>query len=122
MATKSLLPHASTPRSLRQKPFEVTALLALRPLSDGELKRVSRVLAAEGLGDVWPTRIVLTPDDAKAVAAGDERAIPASICVPRVMVATWCELVPSGKSFTRPRRFSDAAVTRALKSEAPSAT
>jgi hypothetical protein len=79
MATKSLPLPASAPRNLRREPVEVTALLALRPLSDGELKRVSRVLAAEGLGDMWPTRIVLTPDDAKAVAAGDERAIPASI-------------------------------------------
>ncbi len=79
MATKSLRPPASASRSRRRKPVEVTALLALRPLSDGELKRVSRVLAAEGLGEMRPTRIVLTPDDAKAVAAGDERAVPASI-------------------------------------------
>jgi hypothetical protein len=57
----------------------VTALLALRPLSDGELQRVSRALAAEGLADMRPTRIFLTQDDANAVAAGDERAVPASI-------------------------------------------
>jgi hypothetical protein len=79
MVTKSLRPPASASRSPSRKPVEVTALLALRPLSDGELKRVSRVLAAEGLGEMRPTRIVLTPDDAKAVAAGDERAVPASI-------------------------------------------
>jgi hypothetical protein len=79
MATK---PHPiSTSAALRlgRKPVEVTALLALRPLSAGELKRVSRALAAEGLEDMRPTRIVLTPDDAKAVAAGSERAVPAAI-------------------------------------------
>ncbi len=78
MATKSL-PAPAPPRRPRPKPVEVTALLALRPFSEGELKRVSRVLAAEGLGDMRPTRITLAPDDAKAVAAGDARPIPASI-------------------------------------------
>jgi hypothetical protein len=77
--TKLLPLPASTTRNPRRKPIEVTALLALRPLSAGELKRVSRALAAEGLEDMWPTRIFLTQDDAKAVAAGDERAVPASI-------------------------------------------
>ena len=79
MATKPLPLPASTTRNPRREPIEVTALLALRPLSAGELKRVSRALAAEGLEDMWPTRIFLTQDDAKAVAAGDERAVPASI-------------------------------------------
>jgi hypothetical protein len=79
MATKPLPLPTSTARNPRPKPVEVTALLALRPLSDRELKRVSRVLAAEGLGDMRPTRIVLTPDDAKAVAAGHERAVPVAI-------------------------------------------
>jgi hypothetical protein len=79
MATKSLPPPGSAPRSPRPKPVEMTALLALRPMSAGDLKRVSRALAAEGLEDMRPTRIVLTPDDAKAVAAGDKRAVPASI-------------------------------------------
>jgi hypothetical protein len=79
VATKSLPLRASTTRNSRREPIEVTALLALRPLSAGELKRVSRALAAEGLEDMWPTRIFLTQDDAKAVAAGDERAVRASI-------------------------------------------
>jgi hypothetical protein len=79
MSIKPLPLLDSAPRNRRHKPVEVTALLALRPLSAGELKRVSRALAAEGLADMRPTRIVLTPDDAKAVAAGDERAVPASI-------------------------------------------
>ena len=79
MATKSPPLPPSTTRSLHYEPVEVTALLALRPLSDGELKRASMVLAAEGLGDIRPTRIVLTPDDAKAVAAGDVSAVWASI-------------------------------------------
>jgi hypothetical protein len=61
---------------IRRGNLEVTALLALRPLSEGELKRVSRVLAAEGLGDVRPTRIALAPDDAKAVAAGERKLSP----------------------------------------------
>src|ERR1700722_20178760 len=79
MATKPLPLPASAPRSPRAKSIEMTALLALRPLSAGELKRVSRALAAEGFADMRPTRIVLTADDAKAIAAGDERAVPASI-------------------------------------------
>jgi hypothetical protein len=79
MASKPRPIPASTALRPRRKPVEVTALLALRPLSAGELKRVSRALAAEGLEDMRPTRIVLTPDDAKAVAAGDERAVPAAI-------------------------------------------
>jgi hypothetical protein len=79
MATKPI-PHPSpSQRSSRRKAVEVTALLAVRPLSDGELKRASRVLAAEGIKDMRPTHIFLTQDDANAVAAGDERAIPASI-------------------------------------------
>jgi hypothetical protein len=77
MATKSL--PSPAPRRPRRTPVEVTALLVLRPLSEGEFKRVSRALAAEGLGEMRPTRITLAPDDAKAVAAGDVRAIPASI-------------------------------------------
>jgi hypothetical protein len=79
MATMSRPLPASAPRRSRRKPVEVTALLALRPLSNGELKRVSRALAAEGVEDMRPTRIVLTPDDAQAVAAGDERAVPVAI-------------------------------------------
>ena len=79
MATKPLPLRTSTTRNRRRKPVEVTALLALRPLSDGELKRVSRALAAEGLEDMRPTRVVLTTEDAKAVAAGDGRAVPAAI-------------------------------------------
>src|SRR5882757_2206967 len=79
MATKPLPLPASAARHSRRKPVEVTALLALRPFSDGELMRVSRALAAEGLEDMRPTRIVLTPDDAKAVAVGDKRTVPAAI-------------------------------------------
>jgi hypothetical protein len=79
MATKPIPLPAPAARTRRRKPVEVTALLALRPLSAGELKRVSRALAAEGLEDMRPTRIFLTQDDAEAVAAGDERAVPASI-------------------------------------------
>lgn len=79
MATKLLPQPPSTTGSLHYKPVELTALLALRRLSDGELKRASRALAAEGLGDIRPTRIVITPDDAKAVAAGDLSALWASI-------------------------------------------
>jgi hypothetical protein len=79
MATKPHPISASAALRPSRKPVELTALLALRPLSAGELKRVSRALAAEGLEDMRPTRIVLTSDDAKAVAAGDERAVPAAI-------------------------------------------
>ena len=79
MAAKPLPLSGSAPRSPRAKPVEMTALLALRPMSAGELKRVSRALAAEGLEDMRPTRIILTPHDAKAVAAGDKHTVPASI-------------------------------------------
>jgi hypothetical protein len=87
LATKPLPLPACAQRGPRRKPIEVTALVSLRRLSDGELKRVSRVLAAEGLGDVWPTRIILTTDDAKAVAVGDERAVSASIVWDRPSLA-----------------------------------
>jgi hypothetical protein len=79
MATKPISLPAPAARTPRSKPVEVTALLALRPLSEGELKRVSRALAAEGLEDMRPTRIFLNRDDVKAVSAGDERAVKASI-------------------------------------------
>jgi hypothetical protein len=101
MATKSVPLPASAARNPRHKPVEVTALLVLRPLSDVELQRISRALAAEGLADMRPTRIVLTPDDAKAIAAGDEHAVPASIVrgkAPRLARA----------------RSPDAALTEAL--------
>ena len=77
MATKSV-PVPSTRRS-RSKPVEVTGFLALRPFSEGELERVVRVLAAEGLGDMRPTLIALSPDDATAVAAGNVRSVSASV-------------------------------------------
>jgi hypothetical protein len=99
MATKPV--PASAARNPRRKPVEVTALLALRPLSDGELQRISRALAAEGLADMRPTRIVLTSDDAEAVAAGEEHAVPVSIVrgkAPRLARA----------------RSPDAALTEAL--------
>jgi hypothetical protein len=85
MATKPILHPASTAWNSRRKPVEVTVLLALRPLSDSDLQRASRVLAAEGLGDMRPTRIVLTPDDAKAIATGDERPIPAAVARDRAV-------------------------------------
>jgi hypothetical protein len=51
-------------RNPRREPVEVTAPLAFRPLSDVELKRVSRALATDDLEDMRPTRSVLTKDDA----------------------------------------------------------
>jgi hypothetical protein len=72
------LPPATT-RTIRRKPVEMTALLSPRRLTDGELQRVSRVLAAEGFGDIRPASITFTPDDAKAVAAGDGGPVPASL-------------------------------------------
>lgn len=79
MTSKPIPLPSPAPRSSRRKPIEVIGLLAVRPLSDGELKRVCRVLAAEGIKDMRPTHIFLTQDDANAVAAGEERAVPASI-------------------------------------------
>jgi hypothetical protein len=79
LATKPIPFSTPVPQNPRRKSVEVTALLALRRLSDGELQRIARALAAEGLEGMWPTRIVLTPDDAKAVAAGDERSVSAAI-------------------------------------------
>jgi hypothetical protein len=77
MATKSA-PAPSTRRA-RSKAVEVTGFLALRPFSEGELEHVVRVLAAEGLGDMRPTRIALSSDDAIAVAAGNVRSVSASV-------------------------------------------
>lgn len=101
MATKPISRSALVARSPRSKPVEVTALLTLRPLSEGELKRISRALAAEGLEDMRPTRIFLNRDDVKAVAAGDERAVPASI-------------VPDKAPRPAHTRSPDAALTEAL--------
>jgi hypothetical protein len=77
MATKPL--PSPAPRRARPKPVEVTALLALRPFSEEELHRVSRALAAEGLGGMIPTRVALSSDDADAVAAGNAHSVAASI-------------------------------------------
>jgi len=79
MANKTNLSPLPGPYSPHRKSVEVTALLTVRPLSDGEMKRITRVLAAEGIEVMRPTRIVLTQDDANAVAVGDARAVPASI-------------------------------------------
>jgi len=82
MATKPVpLPHplTSAARIQRRKSVEVTALVAPRPLWVGELKRVSCVLAAEGLGDMRATHIVLTPSDAQTASAGNDQPISATI-------------------------------------------
>jgi hypothetical protein len=80
----------------------MTALLALQPLSDREWKRISRVLAAEGLGTMRPTRIALSPADAEAVAAGDERTVPASII--------WNEATPPASSHDSNAELAEALV------------
>lgn len=82
MATKSAPlphPHTSMARNRRHQPVEVTALIASRPLSVSELQRVSRVLAAEGLGDMRATQIVLTPNDTQTESDGNARPIAATI-------------------------------------------
>ena len=101
MVTKSIPRPTSAARSPGHKPVEVTALLSLRAFSDSEIKRVSRALAAEGLEDMRPTRIFLTHDDARAVAAGDERVIPASI--------VWSDAPHLAQA-----RSSDSTLTEAL--------
>jgi hypothetical protein len=65
--------------SRRRKPVEATALLALRPLAAGELERVSRVLAAEGIEGLHATRIRLTARDAETVSHGDVGPVSATI-------------------------------------------
>jgi hypothetical protein len=67
------------PGARRHKPIEGTALLSLRPLSASELQRVSRALAAEGISDLCATRIMLAPDDARAVGQGGSVPIAATI-------------------------------------------
>jgi hypothetical protein len=76
MASKAL---SHTLGGRRRKPVEGTALLSLRTLSAGELRRVSRALAAEGISDLRATRIVLAPDDARAVGRGGSVPIAATI-------------------------------------------
>jgi hypothetical protein len=82
----------------RRKPIEGTALLSLRPLSPGELQRVSRALAAEGISHLRAARIVLAPDDARAVGQGTV-PIAATILPPQSAV---------------PECGSEAALTEAL--------
>jgi hypothetical protein len=79
MVSKALSQPPSPARGRRVKPIEATALVALRPISDEELVRITRALDAEGIAGLRPTRIVLTPDDAKAVRAGDGRPIQVAI-------------------------------------------
>lgn len=67
------------PGHSRRKRVEATALLALRPLSAGELQRASRALAAEGIGDLHATRVMLTARDARAVSHGESGPISATI-------------------------------------------
>jgi len=62
----------------RDTPVEVTALVAARTLSTGELKRVTRALAAEGITGLRPTRIVLARNDALAVEEGNTGPITAT--------------------------------------------
>jgi hypothetical protein len=63
----------------RRKPVVATALLALRPLSAGELQHVSRILAAEGIEGLHATRIRLTARDAETVGHGDVGLVSATI-------------------------------------------
>jgi hypothetical protein len=44
--------------------------MALRPLTRGELARVTRALAFEGLADLKPARVLLSRADAKRMATG----------------------------------------------------
>lgn len=80
MAGKALsVPPSPAAGARRGKLVEATALLALRPLSAGELQRVSRVLAAEGIADLHATRVRLTTRDARAVRHGETDPISATI-------------------------------------------
>jgi hypothetical protein len=78
MASKIFsIPSAAEGR--RRKLVEATALLTLRPLSAGEMLRVSRVLAAEGIEGLHAARVRLTPRDAEAVNHGDMGPVSARI-------------------------------------------
>lgn len=80
MAGKALsVPPSPGAGRRRRKPVEATALVALRPLSAGELQRVSRALAAEGIGDLHATRVRLTARDARAVSHGESGPISATV-------------------------------------------
>ena len=82
MASKALsIPGAD---GRRRKPVEATALVALRPLSAGELQRVSRVLATEGIEGLHATRIRLTARDAETVSHGDTGPVSAAIVQERL--------------------------------------
>lgn len=63
----------------QHKSIEVTALLARRPLSVSELKRVSRALAAEGIKDLQPTRMLLAPGDAEIMREGSPHTVSVAI-------------------------------------------
>lgn len=80
MAGKALsIPPSPAAGGSRRKLVEATALVALRPLSAGELNRVSRALAAEGIGDLHATRVRLTARDARAVSRGGSGPISATV-------------------------------------------
>lgn len=74
-----------------RKPVEVTALIALRPLSAGELQHVSRVLAVEGIEGLHATRIRLGARDAETVGHGDVRLISATIVPDRLPYPAYSE-------------------------------
>lgn len=80
MAGKALsVPPSPAAAARPGKSVEATALLALRPLSAGELARVSRALAAEGIADLHTTSVRLTARDARAVSHGERDPFSATI-------------------------------------------
>jgi hypothetical protein len=74
-STKSRTPTASrrvrpgAQRRTRTR-IEATVFMALRPLTRGELARVTRALLIEGLSDLKPARVLLSRADAKRMATG----------------------------------------------------
>lgn len=63
----------------RAAPVEATVLMALRPLTGGELARVTRALAIEGFEDLKPATVLLSRADAKRMATGREGAVKAML-------------------------------------------
>jgi hypothetical protein len=81
---------------------EATVLMALRPMTGGELARATRVLRIEGIADLRPATVLLSRADAKRVAAGQASPIPATI-------------VSTDAPADEPEASPEAALQRALQ-------
>ena len=58
---------------------EVSALVALHTIPDGEMVRITEVLKSAGIGDIKPARVILSRSAAERVASGRLATVQATI-------------------------------------------